>query len=149
MMDKAEAHRALDAVAHTNARIAAGTRWPFWRHAAFGLAEASVVFGLSLPAIGLVICVLLGFAIVIGLFIDDRRRYGMFVSGWHGSRPKLLLLGMVAVVAAMAVLSFMARGAPAPAPQAVIATIVTLVTCTAGSLWWQSLYRQELAGGAR
>ena len=147
-MDRNEAHAALDAMAQTRSRMAETTQWPLWRHALFGVAETFFVIGISLPALYSGISVLLAFALIIWLFTDDKKRYGMFVSGWHGQKPRLITLGMTVVVVALAVLSWTTRGEPAPAPLALLAGLATLFVCTLGSIWWQSAYKRELREAA-
>ncbi|WP_120077749.1 hypothetical protein [Aurantiacibacter odishensis] len=146
-MDRNEALASLDAVRHTRGKLAQRSQWPLWRHALFGLLEATFIFGVSLPFAGMIVCVMIAAATMAWIIHDDKKRYGMFVSGWQGTRPKLVLFGLVAVAGAMAVVSFTARGEPAPSPTALLAASVTFVACTLGSLWWQKLYRQELSDG--
>ena len=146
-MDKNEALASLDAVRHTRGKLAQRSHWPLWRHALFGLLEATLIFGISLPFAGMAICVVVAVATIVWISYDDKQRYGMFVSGWQGTRPKLVLLGLAIVVGAMAVLSISARGEPVPSPTAIAAALVTFILCTLGSLWWQKLYQQELRQG--
>ncbi len=146
-MDRNEALASLDAVRHTRGKLAQRSQWPLWRHALFGLVEATFIFGISLPTAGLVVCMVIAVATMAWIIHDDKQRYGMFVSGWQGTRPKLVLFGLVAVAGAMAVLSISARGEPVPSPTAIVAALVTFTLCTLGSLWWQKLYRQELREG--
>ncbi|MGB3796813.1 MAG: hypothetical protein WA957_10980 [Alteraurantiacibacter sp.] len=143
-MDRNEALASLDAVRYTRGKLAERATWPFWRHAAFGMMEGIFIFGISLPAAGMAVAVVIAFAMMGWIIRDDKKRYGMFVSGWQGNCPKLLTVCLLIFAVGMAVISWTARGEAAPAPTALIAAFATFAVCTAGSLWWQKLYRQEL-----
>ncbi len=147
-MKKDDALASLEAVNRAKARLAADAKWPFWRHAAYGLIEAAIVLSVSLPFSALL--AVAGGAIIATLLVikDDKRRYGMFISGWQGGKPRLVTLGMVAFIITMFALSFTTRGQPFPAPIAVGAALATFIACTIGSYWWQKLYREELGHGA-
>lgn len=143
-MDRNEAKKALDSVNQTHGKLANQATWPFWRHALFGIAEASFIFGLSLPIWGTAICLALAGAIILWVINDDKQRYGMFVSGWNGKRPRILLIVLLTFVVAMAIVSFSARGETVPAPAALGAMFATFAACTIGSISWEKLYRAEL-----
>ena len=146
-MDRNEALAALESVGQTQERLAEVSEWPLWRHALFGVAEAVFIFGLSLSLLGTLGGFVVAGAITAWIFHDDKRRYGRAVSGWHGTRPRILLVALIAFVAGMAHLSWSTRGEPIPAPGAVLAASATFVVCTLASLWWQRLYRAELRDG--
>lgn len=80
------AQTALIALEITNGRLAERIRWPLWRHAAAGLLMTLIVGSMGLPR-GLAIVILL-VAIVLSIAIvrDDKKRYGMFVSGYQRGR---------------------------------------------------------------
>ncbi len=146
-MNKDEAAAAMEAVSQSERKLAEAAQWPLWRHGAFGLAEAGVIFGLTLPPLGLAACVLLSFSTIIWIFHDDRQRYGMFVSGWHGTKPRIAVIAMIIFVATMAGISISARGEPSAITIGLITASATFLVCTLGSMWWQSLYRKELRQG--
>ncbi len=146
-MDRNEALASLDAVRHTRGKLAQRTVWPFWRHAAFGLLEAIFIFGLSLPITGMIAAALVAVAIMAWIVHDDKKRYGMFVSGWQGKKPRLVTMALVVFAIGMAIISWGARGQAVPSVAATGAALAMFVVCTAGSLWWQKLYRQELQEG--
>lgn len=147
-MDRNEALAALDGVKHTQGKLAEVSEWPLWRHVLFGVAEGTFIFGLSLPILGTAACLIAAGGLVAWMIRDDKQRYGMFVSGFQGKKPRAALFALIIVVVGMAALSFAARGEPAPAPMAIVATLGTIIACTLGSLWWQRLYRAELREGA-
>lgn len=146
-MDQDQALAALESVNETQGKLAERSTWPLWRHALFGLAEAIFVFGLSLPILGILAGFALALMITVLVIRDDKQRYGMFVSGWQGTKPRILLLALIVFVVGMALLSFSARGGSAPALTPMLAAAATFCVCTISSLWWQKLYREELRNG--
>lgn len=147
-MDRNEAIAALESVAQAEGRLAETATWPLWRHAVFALAEAVLVFAVSLPFVGLLAGFALSIAIAAWTVNDDKQRYGMFVSGWRAGKPGVLLVIITAFVVAMAFLSFTARDDAAPALTPALAAMATFAVCTAGSVLWQRLYQQQLRGKA-
>ena len=148
-MNPIEAATALDGVDRTERKLAQHAHWPFHRHAMFGLGEGLLIAALAQPmAIG-------GWMIgvAIALFImcmwDDRRRHGMFVSGFQPGRTIPLTVLLVLFVTAMAVGSLMIRDGVSAQPLGYLAGLVTFALCTAASLQWQKIYRAELERGGR
>ncbi|RDC60706.1 hypothetical protein HME9302_01921 [Alteripontixanthobacter maritimus] len=143
-MNHDQASAALAGVRQANHRLAERTRWPLGRHAAFGLAESLLVFGLSLPTSYLALFAVLAMITVLLVIRSDKRTHGMFVSGFKGGRTTIVLLGTTALVVCCAILSWMSRGDPFPALIPVLATAICFLGCTLGSYAWQGVYNDEL-----
>jgi hypothetical protein len=148
-MNPNEAATALDSVDRTERKLAQHAHWPFHRHAMFGLGEGLLIASLAQPiSIG-------GWmiAVAIALFIvcmwDDRRRHGMFVSGFQPGRTRFLTALLVIFVIAMAAVSLALRDGESAQPLGYLAGLVTFAVCTAASLQWQKIYRAELERGGR
>lgn len=148
-MDRNEAHAALDGIRHTQGKLAERSQWPLWRHGLFGLSEGILVFGISLPFPASLAAIAITSALVVWIIHDDKKRYGMFVSGFRGRKPRLAVGALIVVLLGMCALSLTARHEPVPAPAAMLAALVTIIACTIGSVWWQKLYQAELREGVR
>lgn len=147
-MTPEEARKALGGVGETERRLAERMRWPFSRHAMFGLAEALIVMavgtagslGVSLAGVGI--------ALALSLMYQDKQRYGMFVSGWHGLRTKPLMIVLVAALLVFVAASILLRPSEGVEPLVVLVGGLTWIVCTALSMRWEKLYRLELREGA-
>ncbi len=148
-MNPNEAAAALALVDKTNTKLAERAHWPFHRHAMFGLAEGLVVAGLAQPTAQAGAMIVVAMALLIVCVSQDRRRDGMFVSGWqHGAtRPLTILLTLF--VLTMAAASAMTRSGAGVEPLAYLFGAVTFVVCTAASLRWEKIYRADLSRQAR
>lgn len=145
-MDEQEALRALAAVQATRRQMRERAQWSFARHAAFGLVMgglvASYVLPRGWPVLGVAMCLVATLAIVA----RDRRRDGFFVNGYRAGRTQILALGLCLVALAGLVLAVVLRTrfglfwAPLPIGFGVA------MLCTIGSIGWERLYRDELAG---
>lgn len=148
-MNPTEAAAALASVEATKQRLAAHARWPFARHAMFGAMEGLVVAGIAQPGKGGSGMVMVGMALFTYCVMDDRRRHGMFVSGWQKGATRPLMVGLMLFVGAMLALAAMVRDGRFTQPPGFILGIVTFAVCTAASLWWERIYRAELARGGQ
>ncbi len=136
----------LEAVEWVDSRMAPHMHWPFWRHAAFGGVEALLVLAVSLPiSIGIAFIV-----IAVGglswIYHDDKKRYGMFVSGWQEG-TKFITLAITVIVTGLLIFSMTRTGEPAPDPLALAASGSTFVAATLGSMLWERAYRRHLTRG--
>ncbi|WP_431469126.1 hypothetical protein [Sphingosinithalassobacter sp. LHW66-3] len=147
-MSPEEARAALAQVQQTDQRMATRMRWPFRRHAMFGLCEALIVGGIGTGHPVGIAAMGAGCALTAVLILDDKKRHGMFVSGLQGRRtwPALaiaVILALAGVIGALAL-----RDAEGVDPRVLAIAAVVWAGCTAASLWWERLYRAELASGA-
>lgn len=148
-MNPNDAAAALAQVDQTEARLAARARWPFHRHAMFGLAEGLVVAGVAQPTAQAGAMITAALALIFVCVAQDRRRDGMFVSGWQAGATRLLTILITLFVLALAVASAMTRNEAGTQPIGYLLGAVAFVTCTAASLRWEKIYRANLGRGGR
>jgi hypothetical protein len=148
-MNPNEAAAAIAQVDRTEARLAERARWPFHRHATFGLAEGLVVAGLAQPTAQAGAMIVMAMALLIVCVSQDRRRDGMFISGWQPGATRPLTMLVTLFVLTMAAASAMTRTGGGVEPLAYVLGAITFVGCTAASLRWESIYRADLARRAR
>ncbi|MDQ3478168.1 MAG: hypothetical protein M3438_03275 [Pseudomonadota bacterium] len=148
-MNPNEAATALEGVDRTEKKLAEHSHWPFYRHAMFGLAEGLLIAGLAQPiAIGGSMTAA-SLVLVAGCVWDDRRRHGMFVSGWQPGATRPLTIMLVLVITVMAAASLLVRDGETVQPLGFLIGLVTFTVCTAASLLWQKIYRAQLERGGR
>lgn len=148
-MNPNEAAAALAEVERTETKLAERARWPFHRHAMFGLAEGILVAGLAQPTAQAGAMIAVAMALLVICISEDRRRDGMFVSGWQPGATRPLTILITLFVLAMAAASAMARDGDGTAPLGYLYGAITFVVCTAASLRWEKIYRAELTGKGR
>lgn len=145
-MNPNEAAVALESLDRTHRKLADHARWPFRRHAMFGLLEGLIVAGLAQPLVVGSMMTAAGMALLVTCIMEDRRHHGMFVSSWKpGTRLLTVLLTafMIAMVAAAALL----RDGEHAQPLGYLLGVIAFVVCTAASMQWEKLYRAHLLRG--
>lgn len=145
-MNANEAATALDGVGNTEKKLAEHSHWPFHRHAMFGLGEGLLIAALAQPistGSGMIAVAATLFALCVW---DDRRRHGMFVSGWQPGATRPLTMMLVLFVTVMAAASLVVRDGESAQPVGYLAGVVTFAVCTGASLLWQRIYRNQLRG---
>ena len=148
-MDSNEAAAALADVGRTEQRLAQRARWPFHRHAMFGLSEGLLVAAVAQP-LGLAgPMTAAAMALLAVCIMDDRRRHGMFVSGWQPGATRPLTLMLFAFLIVMLAGSLEVRDGEAAQPIGYLLGAAAFVICTAASLRWEKIYRAELEGEGR
>lgn len=147
-MDRNEAAAALAEVGRTETRLAERAHWPFHRHAMFGLAEGLLVAAAAQPLTIAGAMTAGALALVVVCVTDDRRRHGLFVSGWQAGATRPLTARLMLFVAVMLALSAVARDTASGRPLGFLLGVVAFAVCTWGSLRWERLYRAQLAGEA-
>lgn len=149
-MDVREARAALDEMdAARRALAQTGPAYPLWRHAAFAAAIAVMVAGQGFGpklAIPMLVAAIAGIA---WLTTDDRKRYGLFVSGYRWGRTLPLTLGLVVVMLGAMAAEIHARSAGLSITVKLAIAAGAFVIAFATSLLWTRLYQRELSGGAR
>ena len=148
-MNSEEARAALSQVGDTENRLAGRMRWPFQRHAMFGLAEGLIVTGVGLPLSAGVAAMGAGVALAVSLTYQDKQRYGMFVSGWQGKSTRPLVALMMVVMVAGVIVNLLLRDADRTNPAVLGIGVLVAVFCTWCSLRWEKLYRAELRKGGK
>ena len=146
-MDRNEALASLDAVRDADRRMAGRMRWPFYRHAMVGISEGLLVAGIGIPGTIGMVAIGVGFALMAAQFYGDKRRDGMFVSGYKGRRTRRLVLCLVVLLLAAAGASLALRWDEGINPLVLGLGAVLAVILTLASMWWERLYRAELLAG--
>lgn len=147
MTSMKDARTALIALEITNGRLAERMRWPFWRHAAAGLLMTLVVGSVALPR-GLAMGILLA-AIVLTIAIvrDDKKRYGMFVSGYQRGRTAWVTGAIIALnLSAVIFLRTLLDDGVVDATFWITMAIVFLGTSML-SIAWERVYRKDIREG--
>ena len=147
--DAANARAALESVALTDRKMATHMHWPFRRHATFGLTEGLLVTGLGIAGpIGVAACGV-GVALVPLMVQQDKRRHGMFVSGWSSNRARPIVFALLALLLPAIALSLYLRWDSGVNPLVVLLGIAVAITSTWASIRWEKLYRAELEESGR
>ena len=145
-MNPDEAATALDRVGRTEKKLAEHSHWPFHRHAMYGLAQGLIIAAIAQP-LNIAGSMIAASAALFGLCVwDDRRRHGMFVTGWQPGATRPLMMMLVLFVTLMTAASLVVRDGESAQPLGYLAGLVTFVICTAASLIWQKIYRRQLQG---
>lgn len=147
-MDREQAAAALAEVGRTEHRLAERAHWPFHRHAMFGLAEGLLVAGVAQPLAITGAMTAAALALITVCVTEDRRRHGMFVSGWQAGATRPLTIALALFVAVMVAASAAVRGSAAAQPLGFLLGTIAFAICTWASLRWERVYRAELAGEA-
>ena len=146
-MDSNDAAAALAHVEQAENRLAERARWPFHRHAMFGLAEGLVVAGVAQPTAQAGAMIVVALALTAACVAGDRRRDGMFVSGWQAGPTRPLTILVTLFVLAMAVASVITRNEAEAQPLGYLLGAATMAICTAASIRWEKVYRANLGRG--
>ncbi|MGZ8998567.1 MAG: hypothetical protein ACXW2T_06890 [Allosphingosinicella sp.] len=149
-MNHNEAAATLEEVGRTEKKLAQHAHWPFHRHAMFGLAEGLIVAGVAQPiAIGSALTVA-ALALLVVCITDDRRRHGMFVSGWRPGATRPLTFALALFIIVMLAAALAVRDGHSAQPLGFLIGLVTFAVSTAISRRWERIYRAELIrGGGR
>lgn len=149
-MNNLDAAAALASVQRTEERLAERARWPLSRHAMFGLMEGLIVGGLAQPIAISGAMTACGMALLVACVMQDRRRHGMFISGWQGRSTRPLMVALFVFLAAGVAAALVLRNGETVEPLGFALGALIAVVCTLASLRWEKLYRTELnAGGSR
>lgn len=145
-----EARAAMAEIRATEQRLSQRMQWPFWRHLAAGLAMGVLMLGQTLGS-GLSIFTSFG-VVLFALYLKnhDRKRYGMFVSGWAPGRTMWISFALLALAVAACLYVRMGMAEPQreqPVFWVLLAAIIA--GTTAASYLWQLVYSRELRGDAR
>jgi hypothetical protein len=147
MTDIDEARAAMAEIRATEQRLSQRMQWPFWRHLAAGVAMGVLMFGQTL---GSGPSIFASFGVVLfALYLKnhDRKRYGMFVSGWAPGRTQLVSYALLAL--AVAACLYVRLGMAEPQreqPLFWVLLAATVAGTTALSYLWQHMYQQQLRG---
>lgn len=140
-----QAAAALEAMRASRERLAAAANCPPARHLAFaGLMGALVASQAAPPPVTIAIEALLMVG-VFGLLAWDRRRTGMFISGYRVGRTQPVTLGLVVFTVAVLLVGVWLKLDHGLVWAPLALGLVVTVVAYAASIFWQRIYRRELA----
>lgn len=144
-LDPDDALAALERIKEVQRDLALkATNCPLWRHAAFAAIMAMLVFSqgfgprLQIPA------ALAALVAIVGLSVDDRRRYGLFINGYRRGRTLPVSLTLVAALLGAGALEIWARVEGAPLLLKLGISVGAFVAALGASVAWNRAYRREL-----
>ena len=143
-MDRNEARAALDAVHNTDKTMAGHMRWPLWRHAAFGAVQSLFLLGWGLPSAAMAACLVVAVAGLSWIVHDDRKRYGMVVSGISSPAAMPATWLAIAIFLAGLAVVILTGGPNEWTPWVPVVTVLVFIGETLASLWWQKLAQADL-----
>ena len=149
MDQQQHAANALADVRRTEQKLSQRTRWPFHRHAMFGLAEGLIVAGVAQPTAISGAMTAGAMALIVACVVEDRRKRGMFVSGWRTGATLPLTVVLSLFLGVMLIVSVSLRDGTSLQPLGFVAGLFTFIVATFASLRWEKLYCAEGASGGR
>ena len=148
-MDPIEAQAALDSMAAAQREFAAsGPKYPLWRHVAFAAVIGAIVLSQGFGPPLQILLFVLAMAAVAWLVVDDRQRYGVFVSGYRKGRTLGVTLALVALVLGAMSAEIHARVNDLSLAVKWGIAAGAFVVALADSLLWTRIYDRELQLGA-
>lgn len=147
MTNVKDAQTALIALQITNERLSERMRWPLWRHAAAGLLMTLIVGSVGLPRGLATFILLVAIVLTIAIVRDDKKRYGIFVSGYHRGRTAWVTGAVIALnLSAVIFVRTLLDNAVVNAIFWLAMAIVFLGTSML-SIAWERVYRHDIREG--
>lgn len=148
-MDPIEAQAALDSMNAAQREFAtSGPKYPLWRHVAFAAVMGAIVLSQAFGPPLQIILFVFAMAAVAWIVTDDRRRYGVFVSGYRRGRTLSVTLLMVLLLLGTMGAEIHARlNDQSLAVKLGIAGSAFVIALVA-SLLWTRIYDRELQDGS-
>lgn len=142
-----DAQTALIALEITNGRLAERMRWPLWRHTAVGLLMTLIVGSVGLPRGLAMVILFVAIVVTIAIVRDDKKRYGMFVSGYQRGRAAWVTGAIIALnLSAVIFVRTFLDNAVVNAMFWLAMAIVFLGTSML-SIAWERVYRHDIREG--
>lgn len=138
---------ALSAANAAQAKLAERMRWPWWRHAASGLLFALLLLATTVPNVYAIAILGIILLLTAAIIRDDKKRYGMFVSGYQRGRTGWVIAAIFAVFAAGWIGIYFAGLDNIHNPILWIIVGGVFLTSTALSYVWEVVYRADLRKG--
>lgn len=146
-MDGRDARAALADMADARNRLVMTTRYPAWRHAAFGALMALLVGGIGISNTVSLVATGVGLVVTYFLARHDRKTSGMFVNGFRAGRTfwvaSILLIAMLALM----FVQVRVRFSVGPGLWTAVVAGVAFAVGTAASIAWWRAYVADLAQG--
>ena len=140
--------RALAALEATDERLAQRMRWPLWRHMAAGLLMSLIVAAAAMPRNLAAAAFAAGLVLVLVIARDDKKRHGMFVSGYQRGRTKWVVAAIILTTlsAVIVVRTQLSEGIADALFWVVLAIVFSGTTML--SLLWERVYGDDIRRGA-
>lgn len=143
-METFEARSALEAKQYAEAQMARAATCPPWRHAVFGLLMGGLVASpafdtpIRFAILGAILC-------SIPLIIrSDRKRMGMFISGYRRGKTRLVAFGVLAVELSLYAVSVYYGLDRHDHLMPLLLGLAGVLIGIAGSLLWQRVFVREM-----
>lgn len=150
MTEVEEARAAMADIRATEQRLSRRMQWPFWRHLAVGLAMGVLMIGQTLDS---GVSIFVSFSVLLfALYLKnhDKKRDGMFVSGWAPGRTLWVSFALLALAVAACLYVNLGMAEPQrEQPEFWVLLGAIVVATTALSYVWQLVYVRELRGQSR
>jgi len=138
---------ALAALESTNDRLARRMRWPIWRHFAGGLLMTLLVAAVALPRDVAAVVFVTAMVLMLLIVRDDKRRHGMFVSGYQRGRTVWIIAAIIVLNLSALVIVLTQFEDPTDDPW-FWATLSIVALGTSGLSWiWERVYRADVREG--
>ena len=147
MTEEFDPTASLAAVRDTDAKIAQKMRWPLWRHAIVGVLMALMLLSFAVPMGWQVPIIVLVLALVFLIIRDDKKRHGMFVSGYQRGRTGWVIAVQLVLFLAVMFISTEMISDPLTSPAFWGLQAILLVGSTVLSLIWEKVYRADIQAG--
>ena len=148
MNETNDPRRALAALEATDERLAQRMRWPLWRHMAAGLLMSLIVAASAMPRNLAAAAFAAGLVLVLVIVRDDKKRHGMFVSGYQRGRTKWVVAAifLTTLSAIIVVRTRLGEGIADLLFWGVLAIVFSGTTML--SLLWERVYGDDIRRGA-
>jgi hypothetical protein len=139
----------LAALEVANDRLAKRMKWPVWRHMAGGLLLTLIVAAVALPVAAAWIVFFAAILLTVVIVRSDKKRHGMFVSGFQRGRTGWVIAATVALLlGALKVVSTQWAGNWSD-PLLWLTLAVVFAGTTTLSLLWEQVYRADIRKSLR
>lgn len=147
MSDLKDPHEALAALDSTNERISKRMSWPLWRHLAGGFLMTLIVAAVALPKLVSIVVFAIAMILMALIVRDDKKRYGMFVSGYQRGKT-VWTVGAIVVLILAALVTILTQFDDAATEPGFWVTLLIVFLGTSGlSVIWERVYRMDVREG--
>jgi hypothetical protein len=143
-MDESEALTALAAKKLAEAQIAKAVHCPPWRHAVFGLLMGGLVASPALPLAIRTLLIVLILASIPIIINSDRKRMGMFISGYRRGKTRVVVVGILIVELGLYGLSVYCGLVLSDHLTPLLLGLAGFLIGTLGSIVWQRVFAREM-----
>ena len=130
-----------------NVRLAERMSWPLWRHIAAGVLMTMIVAATGLPRELAAVVFAVSMVLVFAIIRDDKKRHGMFVSGYQRGRTRWIVGAILALALTAVTIVRTQVKRETSDPLFWITLAIVFLGITILSLLWEKVYRREIRGG--